>query len=80
MAFFISFIVFTSGLVFPIISILCTGILACKASDTLSSKLQMMQTVSHTSTFFILTICLANCLLQKLLQEGVSIMRPMVVK
>lgn len=52
MAFFISFIVFISGLVFPIISIFCTVIFACKASDTLSSKLQMLQTVSHTSTFF----------------------------
>ena len=53
MAFFISFIVFISGLVFPIISIFCTVIFACKASDTLSSKLQMLQTVSHTSTFYL---------------------------
>lgn len=52
LALLISFIILTSGLVFPLISIVCSRIFACKASDILSSKLQMMQTVSHTSTFF----------------------------
>jgi nitrate reductase NapE component len=80
MALFISFIVFTFGLIFPIISINCSGAFACKASDILSPELPIMQTVSHTSTFSFLLICIANYLLQKLLQEGVSIMRLMVVK
>lgn len=43
-------------------------------------QLQIMQLVSHTSIFCSLLMSLANYQLQKLLREGVSIMRLMDVK